>query len=306
MSWLTKLLPGVGDNSATGSKVPTGLWVKCPHCDSTLYAPELASNAQVCSTCDFHMEIRPRERLRLFFDADSTQELAQEVEAKDRLKFRDLKRYRDRLSEAKRKTGETEALLVMTGKLKGTELVASAFNFAFMGGSMGTAVGEKFSRACEHAITNNLPHVCFTASGGARMQEGLFSLMQMAKTSSMVARMRAARLPYIVVLTNPTYGGVTASLAMLGDIILAEPRASIGFAGRRVIEQTVREKLPDGFQTSEFIYSKGAVDMIVLRQQMRDKIHTLLQHLHRPPQRKTAEPAEIIELPAAADGEADF
>jgi len=276
MSWLTRLLPGVGENASGASKVPTGLWVNCPSCGNTLYAPDMVGNAHVCSECGFHMEILPRERLKQFLDADSTRELAEGVEAQDRLKFRDLKRYKDRLSEARKKTSETEALVVMAGKLKERELVTSAFDFRFIGGSMGAVVGEKFSLACEYAIDKRIPHLCFTASGGARMQEGLFSLMQMAKTSAMVGRMRKERLPYIVVLTNPTFGGVTASLAMLGDVIIAEPGASVGFAGRRVIEQTVREKLPDGFQTSEFIYSKGAIDMIVNRHEMRDRVAGIL------------------------------
>ena len=281
MSWLTRLLPGVGENASSKSKMPSGLWVKCPECGTPQFASELADRAQVCGECGFHMAIAPRERLEHFLDKGSLRDLGGNVEAQDWIKFRDLKRYKDRLNDAKRKTGETEALVVVAGKLKTMNVVTSAFDFRFIGGSMGAAVGERFAIGCDYAINHNIPHICFTASGGARMQEGLFSLMQMAKTSAMVQRMRQACLPYIVVLTHPTFGGVSASLAMLGDIIVAEPNASIGFAGRRVIEQTVHETLPDDFQTSEFIFSKGAVDKIVDRHNMRDTLHKLLSHLHR-------------------------
>ena len=249
-----------------GSKrnVPEGLWTKCKSCDAVLYRPELERNLQVCPKCNHHMPVTARARLDQFFDPG------------DPLKFKDSQKYRDRINAAQKKTGERDALIAMVGKLKGQELVACAFEFRFMGGSMGSVVGEKFTRAAQESLRLRVPLVCFSATGGARMQEGLLSLMQMAKTSAILARVVEEGIPYISVLTHPTTGGVSASLGMLGDINIAEPAALIGFAGPRVIEQTVREKLPEGFQRSEFLLQKGAVDMIVDRRALRDEISALL------------------------------
>lgn len=280
MSWLKKLFPSKVNPLKQGKKeVPEGVWTKCQKCNSVLYRAELQRSLEVCPKCDHHMAITARTRLMSFLDAGSVKELAADVTAKDPLKFRDTKKYKDRLVAAQKKTGETEALLAMMGKLKQMEVVVVAFNFDFIGGSMGVAVGERFKQAVHVALEKKVPFICFSTSGGARMQEGLFSLMQMAKTSAALARLAQQKLPYISVLTDPTMGGVSASLAMLGDITIAEPGALIGFAGPRVIEQTVKQTLPEGFQRSEFLLEHGAVDMVVDRRQMRDKVSQLLSKL---------------------------
>jgi len=277
MSWFEKLLPSKIRTSGISDKknVPEGLWAKCNSCDAIIYRAELERNQEVCTKCDHHMRISARRRLEQFFDEEGRVEIAENIESEDVLKFRDDKKYRDRLIQAQKQTGEKDALIVMQGKVKGVGMVAAAFEFKFMGGSMGAVVGEKFVRAVNTSIEHNIPLICFTASGGARMQEGLFSLMQMAKTSAALTRLSKRGIPYICVLTDPTMGGVSASFAMLGDIHIAEPEALIGFAGPRVIEQTVRETLPEGFQRSEFLLEHGAVDMIVDRRQLRDKISSL-------------------------------
>ena len=277
MNWFERLLPSKIRTSGSSDKknVPEGLWAKCDACDAIIYRAELDRSQEVCTKCDFHMRIRARRRLEQFLDAEDRVEIAANLEAEDVLKFRDDKKYRDRLIQAQRQTGEKEALIVMRGKELGVELVAAAFDFRFMGGSMGSAVGEKFVRAVNVSIEHNIPLICFTASGGARMQEALFSLLQMAKTSASLTRLSKRGIPYICVLTDPTMGGVSASFAMLGDVHIAEPNALIGFAGPRVIEQTVREKLPEGFQRSEFLLDHGAIDMIVDRRQLREKISSL-------------------------------
>ncbi len=280
MSWFSKLVPSkirtVGGSKRT---VPEGLWVKCDNCAAVLYRSELERNQEVCPKCSHHMRIGARQRLAQFLDTDTGKELASDIEPVDVLKFRDSKKYRDRLATAQKNTGEKDALVVMRGTLHGIDVLAVAFEFKFMGGSMGAVVGERFVRAAETCLKERLPLVCFSASGGARMQEALFSLMQMAKTSAVLARMSEEGVPYISVLTDPTMGGVSASLAMLGDITLAEPRALIGFAGPRVIEQTVRETLPEGFQRSEFLLEHGAIDMIIDRREMRDRVASVLAML---------------------------
>jgi acetyl-CoA carboxylase carboxyl transferase subunit beta len=280
MSWLQKLLPpkikrGVG---VSKKNVPEGLWSKCPSCEAVLYRADLENNQEVCPKCGHHNRISARKRLDLLLDAEGRHEIGAGVEPLDTLKFKDSKRYTDRIVEAKR-TGESDALVVMQGAVHGVPLVAAAFEFRFMGGSMGAVVGERFVRGVNACLDARMPFVCVSASGGARMQEGLFSLMQMAKTSAALTRLSQARLPFISVLTDPTMGGVSASFAMLGDLILAEPNALIGFAGPRVIEQTVRETLPEGFQRSEFLLEHGAIDMIVDRRAMRDEIATVLAQL---------------------------
>ncbi|HUL92295.1 MAG TPA: acetyl-CoA carboxylase, carboxyltransferase subunit beta [Burkholderiales bacterium] len=283
MSWLQKLLPPKINRTGTGAKknVPEGLWSKCPSCGAVLYATDLEKNANVCPKCAYHNRISARERLDLLLDPEGRFEIGVEVTPVDSLKFKDDKRYPDRLEEAERTTGETDALIVMQGAIKNVAVVAAAFEFEFMGGSMGSAVGERFVRGVHACLDQNLPLVCVTATGGARMQEGLFSLMQMAKTTAALTQLAAHKLPFVSVLTDPTMGGVSASFAMIGDVVIAEPRALIGFAGPRVIEQTVREKLPEGFQRAEFLLEKGAVDMIVDRRQMRDKLANLLTLLQR-------------------------
>ncbi len=284
MSWLQKLMPArIRTQGGNKRNVPEGLWEKCEKCGVVLYGPELERNLEVCPKCGHHRPIGARSRLASFLDPDSTTEIAAELAPTDALKFRDSKKYVDRIKATQKTTGEKDALVVMRGKLKGQGVVAAAFEFRFMGGSMGSVVGEKFARAAELALADRVPLICFTASGGARMQEGLFSLMQMAKTAAALARLRAAGVPYIVVLTHPTTGGVSASLAMLGDLNIAEPYALIGFAGPRVIEQTVRETLPEGFQRSEFLVEHGALDLIVDRRELRDKIAALLALLLRAP-----------------------
>jgi len=283
MSWLQKLLPPKINRTGTGTKknVPEGLWSKCPSCSAVLYATDLEKNANVCPKCGYHNRVSARERLDLLLDPEGRFEIGVEVTPVDSLKFKDDKRYPDRLEEAEKSTGETDALIVMQGAIKNVATVAAAFEFEFMGGSMGSAVGERFVRGVHACLDQNLPLVCVTATGGARMQEGLFSLMQMAKTTAALTQLAAHRLPFISVLTDPTMGGVSASFAMIGDVVIAEPRALIGFAGPRVIEQTVREKLPEGFQRAEFLLEKGAVDLIVDRRQMRDKLANLLTLLQR-------------------------
>ena len=276
MSWFEKLMPSRISTEKRTRSVPEGVWIKCARCDAQLYRNELERNLHVCPKCNFHMRIGARQRLDAFLDPDSIQELFANLEPEDPLKFRDSKRYRDRISQAQKKTGEKDALVAAAGTLLGRPIVVCAFEFEFMGGSMGSVVGERFSRAARYAAEHGTPLVSFSASGGARMQEGLLSLMQMAKTSAVLGRMAEQGVPYISVLTHPTTGGVSASLGMLGDVNIAEPGALIGFAGPRVIEQTVREKLPEGFQRSEFLLEKGAIDMIVDRRQMRDEIAAML------------------------------
>jgi acetyl-CoA carboxylase carboxyl transferase subunit beta len=283
MSWFEKLMPSRISTENRTRSVPEGVWIKCPKCDAQLYRNELERNMQVCPKCDHHMRIGARQRLDFFLDPDSQQELSANLEPEDPLKFRDSKRYRDRLVQAQKKTGEKDALVSVTGTLLGRPVVVAAFEFGFMGGSMGSVVGERFARAANHAAENKMPMICFSASGGARMQEALFSLLQMAKTSAALANLGSKGVPYISVLTDPTTGGVSASLAMLGDVNIAEPNALIGFAGPRVIEQTVRQTLPEGFQRSEFLLDHGAIDMIVDRREMREQIADLLAKFeHRP------------------------
>lgn len=281
MSWFEKLIPSRIGTSQDNSKgnVPEGLWVKCNGCSSVLYRAELERDQDVCAKCGTHMPVGARVRLERLLDEDNRVEIGASVEPVDMLKFRDSKKYRDRLTQATKDSGEKDALVVMQGSIEGQPAVVAVFEYQFMAGSMGSVVGEKFARACEHCLEHNLPLVCFSASGGARMQEALFSLLQMGKTSAMLGQLSERGLPFISVLTDPTMGGVSASLAMLGDIVIAEPRARIGFAGRRVIEQTVRENLPEGFQSSEFLLEHGAIDMIVDRRNMRDKLATLLGFL---------------------------
>ena len=287
MSWLKKLMPGSGIRTEAGVErkrsVPEGLWEKCERCGAVLYRPELEENLEVCPKCAFHMPIRARARLAALLDDGMGHEIGAELGPTDVLKFKDSKKYADRIKAAQKSTGERDALIAMEGKLKGADIVASSFDFAFMGGSMGSVVGERFTLAAERALELRCPYVCFSSSGGARMQESLFSLMQMAKTSAALGRLRAAGLPYISVLTHPTTGGVSASFAMLGDLNIAEPGALIGFAGQRVIEQTVREKLPEGFQRSEFLLEHGTVDQIVDRREMRERLAQLLAMLMKQP-----------------------
>lgn len=283
MSWLKKLLPSRIRTEATQKKgVPEGLWVKCQGCSEVLYRSELEKNLSVCIKCNFHHRLSARERIAQFLDEHGQEEIAAKLEPVDRLKFRDSKKYKDRISQAQKATNEKEALIVVKGTLKKQPVVVSVFEFAFMGGSMGATVGEKFVRGVNTAAAENRAFICFTASGGARMQEGLFSLMQMAKTSAALSKYAETGLPYLVVLTDPTMGGVSASFASLGDIIIAEPRALIGFAGPRVIEQTVRQTLPEGFQRSEFLLEHGHIDMIVERAQLRSTVAELIAKLmHR-------------------------
>ena len=278
MSWIDKIIPSGVRKTETEKRanVPEGLWRKCAKCDSVLYRPDLERNAEVCPKCDHHMRITARRRLDLFLDVSGRTELFPEMETIDRLKFKDKKRYRDRLITAQKSTGEKDAIIAYRGNLQGLDIVAVAFEFNFHGGSMGYAVGEKFTRAAGVALENGIPLICFAASGGARMQEALISLMQMAKTSAVIARMKAAGVPYVSVMTDPIYGGVSASLALLGDINVAEPDARAGFAGPNIIEQTIRQKLPRGFQRSEFLLEHGAIDMIIPRSEMRDTLGRVL------------------------------
>lgn len=279
-SWLEKIVPSVvRSNQKRRSSVPEGLWKKCPKCDAVLYRPELENNHDVCPKCNYHMRISARRRLDLFLDDERREEIGAGLMPEDRLKFKDSKKYKDRLSAAQKETGEKDALVVMKGAVNGLPVVVACFEFNFMGGSMGAVVGARFVSAVNLCIEQRLPLICFSTSGGARMQEALISLMQMAKTSAAIERMKQQRIPYISVLTDPVYGGVSASLAMLGDLNVAEPNALIGFAGPRVIEQTVREKLPEGFQRSEFLLEHGAIDMIVNRNEMRDRLTRILLKL---------------------------
>ena len=286
MSWLKKLMPArIRTDTGVDRKrsVPEGLWEKCDRCGVVLYRPELEENLEVCPKCNFHMPIRARARLAALLDGGLGHEIGAALGPVDVLKFKDQKKYSERIKAAQKNTGERDALVAMEGKLKGEDLVAAAFDFAYMGGSMGSVVGERFTLAAERALELGCPFVNFSASGGARMQESLFSLMQMAKTSAALGRLRAAGLPYISVMTHPTTGGVSASFAMLGDINLAEPEALIGFAGQRVIEQTVREKLPEGFQRSEFLLEHGAIDQICDRRELRERLaHLLAMMMKRP------------------------
>ena len=278
MSWIEKLLPPKMNRNDGGPKksVPEGLWVKCPACEATLYASDLSTNSQVCPKCNHHLRIGARARLDLLLDAEGRFEIGTDVHPLDTLKFKDSRKYSERLKEAAEITGETDAMIVMQGSMLALPVVAAAFEFDFMGGSMGSVVGERFVRGVAAAIEQRLPFICVTASGGARMQEGLMSLLQMAKTTAALTRLSARKLPFISVLSDPTMGGVSASFAFLGDVVIAEPGALIGFAGPRVIEQTVREKLPEGFQRAEFLLQKGAIDMIVDRRELKAKIVRLL------------------------------
>jgi len=298
MSWLQNLLPSrIRTEGGQKKAVPEGLWSKCPKCGAVLYRAELERNLDVCPKCDFHMRIGARRRLESFFDSGSASEIAADIEPVDALKFKDLKKYKERLSVAQKATDEKDALIVMQGQVNGVPMVAAAFEFKFLGGSMGSVVGEKFVRAVNFAIEQNVPLVCYSASGGARMQEALFSLMQMAKTSAALTRLSKRGLPFISVMTDPTMGGVSASLAMLGDVNCAEPNALIGFAGPRVIEQTVRQTLPEGFQRSEFLQEHGAIDLIIDRRNMRDQLSVIASMLtHRP----TPQIIQTVKRPAPA------
>ena len=284
MTWLDKLLPPrIKRSSANPKRVPEGLWVKCPACDEVLYGADLESNLNVCPKCSHHLRLRARERLDFLLDPEGRYEIGQEVLPVDALKFKDSRKYTERLQDALDTTEETDALVVMGGAIRTIPVVAAAFEFEFMGGSMGSVVGERFVRGVQTAIEQKVPFVSVAASGGARMQEGVLSLMQMAKTTAILSRLAEKKLPFVSVLTDPTMGGVSASFCFLGDVVIAEPKALIGFAGPRVIEQTVREKLPEGFQRAEFLIEKGAIDMIVDRRQMREEIARLLALLLRQP-----------------------
>ncbi len=285
MNWFEKLMPSrIRTEPNSKRAVPEGIWAKCPGCGAVLYRAELERNLEICPKCNHHGRLSARRRLDSFLDPEGREEIAPDLESVDPLKFKDLKKYKDRLAQAQKDTNEKEALVVMRGRLKGLDLVAAAFEFEFMGGSMGSVVGERFTRGVDVALAQGAALVCFAASGGARMQESLFSLMQMAKTSAAIGRLRQRGLPFISVMTDPTMGGVSASLAMLGDINVAEPNALIGFAGPRVIEQTVRETLPEGFQRSEFLLQHGALDLILSRREMRDRLADLIAILtHRGP-----------------------
>lgn len=289
MSWIEKILPPRINrkSDASAKRVPEGVWVKCPSCESVLYKEDLRATLNVCPKCGHHMRIGARERIDALLDADGRVEIAGNTRPTDPLKFRDSRKYPDRVSEAVKQTGESEAMVTMMGCIMSVPVVLSCFEFAFMGGSMGSVVGERFSRGAQEAIKNRTPFICVAASGGARMQESLFSLMQMAKTNAMLTRLSQAGLPFISILTDPTMGGVSASFAFMGDVVIAEPKALIGFAGPRVIEQTVREKLPEGFQRAEFLLEKGAIDMVVDRREMRKELAHLLALL-------TRQPAEVI------------
>ena len=283
MSWLEKLLPPkIQPSDATERRqMPEGLWIKCPECDAVLYKTDLEQNQNVCPHCGHHHRIGARARLNVFLDNEGRYEIGQEVVPVDALKFKDSRKYPERIKEAMENTGETDALVVMGGAVKSISVVAAAFEFDFMGGSMGSVVGERFARGVHTAIEQKVPFICFTATGGARMQEGLFSLMQMAKTNAALTRLAKKGLPYISVLTDPTMGGVSAGFAFVGDVVIAEPKALVGFAGPRVIENTVREKLPEGFQRAEFLITKGAIDQIVDRRQLRPTIASMLAMLQR-------------------------
>ena len=289
MSWIEKLLPPriQRTDPAHRKSVPEGLWVKCPSCEAVLYNADLEKNLNVCPKCDFHMRIGARARLDALLDAEGRFEIGQEALPLDTLKFKDSKKYSDRLKDAMENTGETDAMVVLGGAIHTVPVVVACFEFDFMGGSMGSVVGERFVRGAQTALEQKVPFICITATGGARMQEGLLSLLQMGKTTSMLTKLAAARLPFISILTDPTMGGVSASFAFMGDVVIAEPRALIGFAGPRVIEQTVREKLPEGFQRAEFLLTKGAIDMIIDRRRMRDEVARLMALL-------LCQPAEAV------------
>ncbi len=289
MSWFEKLMPSRIriDSSKDKKVIPEGVWEKCLSCQTVLYREDIVSNQYVCTNCGYHMRIKARERLDIFLDPDEKKELFSKLSSKDFLKFKDSKKYKDRISAAQKSTNEKDALLVMEGKINGIKVIVAAFEFSFMGGSMGSVVGEKFTRAAKESIAKNIPFICFSTSGGARMQESLVSLFQMSKTSSVIADMKKKSVPFLSVLTDPTMGGVSASLAMLGDINIAEPNALIGFAGPRVIEQTVRETLPDGFQRSEFLLEHGAIDMIIDRRNMKLEITNLIKTLINNPVNKS-------------------
>ena len=304
-NWLEKIVPSLVRNEKKRTNIPEGLWKKCPKCDSILYRPELEKNLNVCPKCDHHMRLNARRRLEMFLDENTTQEIAANVEPVDRLKFRDSKKYKDRLSAAQKATGEKDALIAMKGEVQGLPVVAVAFEFNFMGGSMGAVVGERFVRAAKLALDEGMPLICFAASGGARMQEALISLMQMAKTSAALEKLKQAGIPYISVLTDPVYGGVSASLAMLGDLNIAEPNALIGFAGPRVIEQTVREKLPEGFQRSEFLLEHGQVDMIISRSELPVKVAGILRKLMNQPEQPVDEVPEQAETAEAVEQDSE-
>jgi acetyl-CoA carboxylase carboxyl transferase subunit beta len=296
MSWIDKILPSIVKSESKDRKVsvPEGLWKKCVKCEAVLYRPDLERNLDVCPKCDHHMRIGARRRIDVFLDREDREEICTDVEPVDRLKFKDLKKYKDRLTQAQKATGEKDALIAFEGRVLGLPLVVVAFEFNFHGGSMGYAVGEKFTRAANVALKKGIPLVCFSASGGARMQEALLSLMQMAKTSAVVERMKERSIPYFSVMTDPVYGGVSASLALLGDINIAEPGARAGFAGPNIIEQTIRQKLPKGFQRSEFLLEHGAIDLILHRHDMRTKIGGLLSKLLNQPL-AADQPANIAE-----------
>jgi acetyl-CoA carboxylase carboxyl transferase subunit beta len=289
MSWLDKLLPPKikQTDPASRKSIPEGLWVKCPNCEAVLYRTDVEANLHVCPKCDHHMRIGARARLDSLLDAEGRYEIGQEIVPVDALKFKDSRKYPERLKDAMEETGETDAMVVMGGAIHTLPIVVACFEFAFMGGSMGSVVGERFARGAQNALEQRAPFVCVASSGGARMQESLLSLMQMAKTTAMLTRLAEAKLPFISVLTDPTMGGVSASFAFLGDVVIAEPRALIGFAGPRVIEQTVREKLPEGFQRSEFLLRKGAIDMIVDRRKLREEIARLIALM-------TGQPADSV------------
>jgi len=292
MNWFERLMPSrIRTEGGAKGAVPEGLWNKCPECSAILFRADVERNLDVCPKCTHHMRVGARRRLDLFLDPEPREEVGAEVEPLDVLRFRDGKKYKDRLTQAQKTTGEKESLVVLRGELKGMPVVVAVFEYHFIGGSMGSVVGERFVRGVNAAIEQGCPLICFSASGGARMQEALFSLMQMAKTSAALARLARHRLPFISVLTDPTMGGVSASFAMLGDLNVAEPKALVGFAGPRVIEQTVREKLPDGFQRSEFLLEHGAVDMIVDRREMRDRVYSVLSILMRRPAEEPAQEA---------------
>lgn len=306
MSWLDKIVPSMGriQRKDRRASVPDGLWRKCPKCEGVLYLPELDKHHSVCPKCDHHLRLTARKRLDWFLDKEGREEIAKDIVPSDRLKFRDSKKYKDRLTAAQKETGENDAVVAFKGQLDGMPIVAVAFEFTFMGGSMGAVVGEKFVRAASLALEEQVPLVCFSASGGARMQEALFSLMQMAKTSAALEKLKLAGVPYISVLTDPVFGGVSASLAMLGDLNVAEPNALIGFAGPRVIEQTVRETLPEGFQRSEFLLEHGTVDMIVHRHEMRERLGSILRKLTHQPALEEAfadAPSSVTEDPETLD-----
>ena len=312
MSWFEKLIPSRIRTDATTAKkktIPEGLWHKCPACKAVLYRADLERNLEVCPKCNYHERIGGRKRLNLFLDEANQEEIAANIQPIDILKFKDGKKYKDRLSEAQKNTNEKDALIVIKGQVHGVPLVAAAFDFRFMGGSMGSVVGERFVQGANEALREKIPYVVFSASGGARMQEALFSLMQMAKTSAVLTRLADANIPFISVLTDPTMGGVSASFAMLGDVIIAEPQALIGFAGPRVIEQTVGEKLPAGFQRSEFLIEKGAIDRIIPRQKLRSDIIDILCMLTHKPRPANMSETDAIQkpeaLPVTEDKDAD-